>query len=622
MDLTLGFDEPFYFAGSSTSDLVPSRFPVAINSHAYLVDLTSDANGLRGMYFRCSSIPVLRAQADQGNTPSESSINPNDLWRRSIESWKSGAGQSRYDRKSSDGTRFRSSKGIDVWTDDWQISLLHDTSLAHSSANTNCRVISVGSYAYFIDGQTLQYSTNMTSGSPTFTTVTGTPAQAATSITTDGFNVYVAYGTGGIYTTTRGAAAATQLITTSLDTAAVVGYVKGRLMVGNLNSLYNITSATPGALPTALMAHPNSDWRWTGFAEGPTSLYASGFSGSHSAVYRTQVVSDASTLNAPVVAGEAPDGEIVRSIQGYEGMMVLGSDLGVRLCSIDSAGSLTLGGLVPTSSAVQALSPSSRFVWFGWSNYDNTSTGMGRVNLSVFTDTLVPAYASDLMATGQGAVLSIAQVAGKQVFSVSGLGFYVPSANLVASGTIDSGLINYDLADTKIAMYCALRTLPLQGSVTLSLSVDSTAFVALGTFATPGQTKPTSQFSANQSAGENFEIRLTLTRDAVTTNGPTVTRVTLRAQPTPARSFEWVLPLIIHERLDPYGIRDEVMVVDDEVAFLKGLLSQGALVTLQIAAQSYNVLLTDVEQLPFQQTQDGKTYDATVVVRALQPSTD
>jgi hypothetical protein len=304
-------------------------------------------------------------------------------------------------------------------------------------------------------------------------------------------------------------------------------------------------------------------------------------------------------------------------------MMVVGSDLGVRLCSVDSTGNLTVGGLIKTTSAVQALSPSSRFVWFSMTNYDGSSTGLGRLDLSVFTAPMVPAYASDLMATGQGTVRSVAQLSGVQVFTVDAVGVVVPSANLVPSGYLDSGLINYDLSDLKVALYVALRTLPLVGSVGVSLSADSGTFVSLGAFSAEGAISPAAQFSCNQTLAENLELRLTLNRSSTaTTTGPTVTRATLRSQPVPARSFEWVLPLVIHERLDSYGITDQVMDVSDETDFLKGLLTSGRLVTLQIAGQAFPVFVTDVDQLPYQLTSNKMSYDSTVIVRALQPSTN
>jgi len=64
------------------------------------------------------------------------------------------------------------------------------------------------------------------------------------------------------------------------------------------------------------------------------------------------------------------------------------------------------------------------------------------------------------------------------------------------------------------------------------------------------------------------------------------------------------------------------MDVADETDFLKGLLTTGRLVTLQIAGQTFQVFVTEVDQLPYQLTSNKMSYDATVIVRALQPSTN
>ena len=76
-----------------------------------------------------------------------------------------------------------------------------DTTLGLTSANTNLELAVCNAHLYVIDGQALKYSVNGTS----WTTVTGTPAVQASSICTDGHNVWVAYGASGVYTTTEGA---------------------------------------------------------------------------------------------------------------------------------------------------------------------------------------------------------------------------------------------------------------------------------------------------------------------------------------------------------------------------------------------------------------------------------
>lgn len=611
------FDVPFYTGGALSTD-VPGKFPIGLAGRSYMIDMLSDQNGLRGQYFRRTSVPVLRTQADNSNVPQESSISPDDMWRRSQDSWHLGAGQTHLDRKESDPSRFRSSKGVNVWQK-WQATLLPATAKIVTSGNT-IQMVTAGTYTYLIDGQVLKYSTNITAASPSFTTVTGTPAVTASSISTDGNNVYVAYGASGVYTTTRGAAAATQLVTSAVNASSVLGYVKGRLLLASANVLYNIISAAAAALPTALFTHPNTDFRWVGFGNGPSVIYAAGFSGDKSLIYRTAIQKDGTALEIPVVAGELPDGEVVRSILGYLGFVILGSDTGVRLSEPGSDGSLTIGGLIPTSAGVKCLVGYSRFVWFGWTNYDSTSSGLGRLDLANFTDTSTPAYASDLMATTQGAAVSVVVVSGTAIFSIDGIGVYAPTSALVASGSIDSGLINYDLADPKAAMYINVKTaqLPTGATVVTALSGDGGTFNTVGTHDTAGSTGPLTDFTAGQVIAESFELRQTLTYATDHTVTPTLTRHTLRAYPTPARSFEWVLPLLIHEQVAPYGDAQYPLVVSDEVDFLFSLLNN--LVTLQIGPEGFQVFVEDVDQIPWQLTADKQAYASTVVVHLKQPA--
>lgn len=604
---TRSFDTPFFTGHDVTTD-VPSRFPIGLAGHTYMLDMASDENGLRGQYFRRTSVPVLRTQADSSNVPNEGSVSPDDLWRRSQDTWHLGAGQSHLDRATSDPARFRSSKGVDVWTK-WQATLLPDTQLALASSN-NLRLVTAGPYTYLLDGTALKYTTDFAA----FTTVTGTPSLTPTAITTDGYTVYVSY-PDGLYTTTRGATSATaQGVTEGLT---LLGYPKGRLMGASVNSLYNITQFDSN--PDALFTHPNPDFTWVGFANGPSTIYAAGHSGGKSLIYRISVQADGTALDAPIVAGELPDGETIRSVLGYLDFLVIGSDAGVRLASSNSDGSLTIGGVIPVP-AVQCLVAYSRFVWFGWTDYDSASTGLGRLDLANFTAPLTSAYASDLMATAQGTVGSVVIVAGQPVFAVDGVGAYSPTAAKVASGRIDSGLINYDLADPKVAMYLNLRTAPLPAgaSVTSGLSPDSGGFTDVGVHNIPDATGPGTELVTGEVRAESFEIRQTLTRATDTTKGPSLTRHTLRCYPTPARSFDWVLPLVISEQLDPFGSTSIPMNVKDEKEYLFGLLD--SLVTLQVASETFQVFIQDIDEVPLQLTADRSAFTATVVVHCKMPA--
>lgn len=604
MSLAALLASPFY-TGSGTTIEVPSRYPVALNGVGYFIDTE--------IGIKRSTIPYLRSQADTGNVPGLQSINPEDLWRRDQESWHHGAGQSYLDRQESDPARFRSSKGIDVWTK-WALGLLNDTASKRSSTNTNLRLAVAGTRLYATDGTALLYTTDLT----TWTAVTGTPAAAATSITSDGFKIYTANVANGIYRTDTGTGAATQLVTTAVSANAVVGYVKGRLMVGSDRILANVTDLVGPAAMTTLWTHPNLGWKWVDFAEGQTVLYAAGYAGDKSLIYKTSVTPDGTALAIPTVAGELPDGEIVRSIQGYLGYVLIGTDKGVRFAVASADGNLTIGSLTPTTQPVYCFEGQDRFVWFGWSNYDATSTGLGRMDLSAFTSTLTPAYATDLMATAQGAVTSVATFPTTRVFAVSGVGFFAEITNKVASGTIDSGDLTFGIPDEKIAMFIDVRHLDLigHGSHEALLSVESGAFASLGTHDGVSSESP---FNCQQSRGERFEIRNVLYRSGTTaTLGPTLTRMTLRAYPSVQRGETVIVPLIIAERFTPSEGAGVDVYMDDPDSVVQGLFDLAEvpqLITYQERGRSATVFVKDVQFDPTTPTENRRSWNGTATVK-------
>jgi hypothetical protein len=588
-----------YFTGQTRSEQVPAKWDVSLAGRGYMIDLNAGDDT-----FSRRSIQLLRNQANTGDQFGEASLNPEELWRRSQDSWDHGAGQTYFDRPDSDPRRFRSSKGVDVW-DRWTLSLLPGTAQKRASVNTNLQLEPAGSNLYALDGASLLRTTDLT----TWTAVTGVPATAPSSITSDGFNVFTAHGADGVFKTTRGAAG-----TTSYATGAVslLGYVKGRLMAAQGSSLYNITAS--GTLPAALYTQPNSDFTWVGFAEGPAAIYSAGFSGDKSLIYRTAIKADGTALDTPIIAGELPDGEIIRAIRGYLGFVLLGSDRGVRFCATDSAGNLTIGALIPTGSAVRCFEGQDRFVWFGWSNYDTSSTGLGRLDLKTFVERLTPAYASDLMATGQGAVTGVVTFADQRVFAVSGLGFYAQTAGLVASGSLDGGLISYGLSDPKVAVFVDVRLADESGSNTTALAVDGGAMTTLGTRAEGSSDNEA--FHAGQVTGETFEVRVTLARDsAAPTIGPVVSRVTLRSYPKPARGEIFTWPLLLHEAVVDRTDAQVRVDVQAEMNALLTLQRSRALVIAQIGSESHTVLLDDSVFLYSHRTSDGRAWNGTHVVR-------
>lgn len=404
---------PAYYTGTGSTQLVPYIYPVAVNGRPYMIDTKSNAFG-RQFDAR------VRDSVDQSAEPGESAINPQGLWRRSQSSWHYGAGQTYSDTADAEAYRFRSSKGIDVWNRG-KLSLLPDTTQAYSSANTNLYMATASNRIYGTDGQTVKHTTDWI----TFTTVTSTNASNLYSITSDGYNVFFSYADGDIDQTDAGSSAASNYIT-GIE-AGVLAYVRGRLMVAGQGAdkqkIWNITTA-PGSSannPTALYTHPNTEFNWVGFAGGQNAIYAAGYAGNKSLIYKINIKTDGSGLDVPLVAAELPMGEVVTTIDAYLGYVVIGLTTGLRFCSSDSDGNLVVGPLIETGTSVNAFAAVGQYVYFGWTNYDTTSTGIGRLDIATQIVTNQPAYASDLMVTGQGAVVDIHEFDNKPVFTVSGL---------------------------------------------------------------------------------------------------------------------------------------------------------------------------------------------------------
>jgi len=550
MTITAEFNASFY-DGQGSSFEVPSRYDVALNGRGYMLDTAHPAFGGQSAYLGRmgdATIPLIRNQVDSQTEPGESSINSADLWPRVQTSWHKGAGQKFLDGVDSDRARFRNSLGLDPWTRG-QLRLLGSTASLVATSGTHLAVLRVGLYLYFTDGITLKWALTPYSSWTDAVILNGEGAATVSSIASDGFNVWAALGADGVHTTTRGATTSTHY---NALAATLVGYVKGRLMAAVANVLYNVVAS--GAAPAALFTHPNSDFTWVGFGEGLGQIYAAGYSGDKSLVYRTAVLADGTALAVPVVAGELPDGEIVRSIQGYLGFVAVGTDLGFRLATQDSSGNLTFGPIVQTNTPVRAFEPQGRFIWFGWENYDTTHTGLGRIDLTISNNDGSPAYASDLMAITQGQVSSIAtESGGTRVFAVQGVGLFIESATLVASGTMQTGRLNYGIPDRKIALCICLNHKPLVAgdSVTIYLQPDDGGYVLIGTSNAVGTSKPPQQLMPPELSAQQFEVQIVLA------GSPTLQSVDFRSYPAATKGIDSLIPILLYDKITT-ALGDEV----------------------------------------------------------------
>jgi hypothetical protein len=607
---TLSFvGTPPYFSGTGTSTLVPDVYPVAINGRPYMVDQKS-GRFQRGYEQR------VRDSQDISTAPGESAINPGGLWRRGQDSWHLGAGQKYADTADAQDFRFYKSKGINVW-DKGRISLLNSTALALSSANTNlfmCVVRSSGGteYLYVADGSTLKYTTDPFAGTVSWTSVTtGSPGTAITGLETNGENVFIGYTSNDIYTTTPGSSSVSLFYPTSgtaNQTYYAFGYAKARGFAAVAQDLYAIGLGSGGH--TVFYDNPDTTMRWVGAAPGANAIYAAAYSGEHSYIYKITIKTDG-TLDVPVVALELPVGEIVSAIYGYLGFIMLGTNKGVRFCSPDSNNNLVAGSIIPTSSPVYDFTAEDKYVWFGWTNYDGASSGLGRLDLSQFTATNTPAFSSDLMYADTSAVKSVTSFGGKRLFSLSGIGVIAEdTGNLVTTGTIESGIYRWGIPDRKFVAKVDVRAEPLVGSVKAYLNTDEGGYESLDTWSTSGSTEYTYNGTDTKAIEASFKFDLSR---ATATTGPTVTRWMARAYAAPFRSQVFVVPIVLHEKIRLKD-KDYYINVQEELDAFDRLIESPTIVVLQIGHRSHTVIVEDLEWSPLDHNGNDWDWDGTLTV--------
>ena len=608
--LTIPFTgTPAYFSGTGSTTLVPSVYPVAINGRPYMVDQKS-GKFARGYEQR------VRDSVDQSTAPGESAINPGGLWRRGQDSWHYGAGQLYADVAESQDYRFYKSKGINPWVKG-QLSLLPATKLLlESTATTNHMVVQDGR-VYLATNGDVRVSSNPFASSPTWTDCTGEPGGSVQSMATNGTDIFIAFPSDGVRVIRTGTSTTvidpTRFVTGS-DNYYSLGFAKN-YMFGAHDHILRVLSI--GGSPSIAVTPTDTSFRWVGVATGQNAVYAAGYSGKKSLIYKVGV-SSAGVLDVGSVALELPTGEVVSSISGYLGSIILGTNKGVRYCTTDGNANLLAGPIIPTSGPVQKMTSEGKYTWFTWSNYDGVSTGLGRLDLSTFTGTNAPAFATDLMYASTNDANNVVTFEDKRMFFVQGVGVVgEDSSSLVAEGTIESGTYRWGIPDRKFVAKVDARTEPLKGSVTAFLSNDRAAYASLGTWNSAGQTEYTYNGSDDKTIEASFKFLIT--RSATVTEGPVVTRWMARAYAAPFRSQFFVVPVLLHNKIKLRD-REYHLNVQEEQDALDSLIANPSIIILQIGRYSHSVIVEDVEWTPLDSY--GNTWEwegtATITMRSVE----
>lgn len=426
--------------------------------------------GLDFLYATSQTYPIRREtgkfrreRIDTERSPGEQSLD-SGLWLRSQASWHYGAGLSSAEPLEVDSTeaafRFYKSGGVNPWTPG-QLQLLKDTSKAFTSTKANQTIIGIGTGVLHAGDDVLTYVDN----AEVATAVTWGGTGNITSLTDSGQYYFATNAAGGIYRGTLPSSSGTLIYNKGAVTVTnqVIRWVKSRLMYGENNKIHEITDLVPtsATLPSALYSHPNSEWRWTDFAEGPTAIYAAGYSRESSAIFRITVASTttAVTLSQPTIVAEMPRGEDILSLYSYVGsFLVVGTTLGVRIAAISDDGSLSMGPLLWDNTIVDDAVAYGRYLYVtvrdkGEAGDNVQRAGLYRINLgqTLNNNPLLFAYAPDLVSpvgtTGECRAVTVS--GGKLWFSVNGSGLMHEQNAFVSSGWIETGRIRLGTMERK-----------------------------------------------------------------------------------------------------------------------------------------------------------------------------
>ena len=604
------FGTPPFYSGTAVSELVPNIFPVAIDGRPFMVDQKS-GKFQRGYEQR------VRDSQDGATTPGEGAINPGGLWRRGQDSWHAGAGQTYADMNDSTPFRFYKSKGVNPWVKG-QLSLHNATKVSLSNASTTQHMVVCGTRVYVALNGDVKFTTNPYASSPTWTDCTGEPGGDVQAMATDGNRVYVAFPSKGVCiieaaTPSTISTDANRLVKTT-DTFTMLGFAKNYMFGAHDHDLHLISDTGTKSL---VIEPDDTAFRWVGVATGQNAVYAAGYSGKKSLIHKITIKADG-TLDKGVVALELPTGEVVTAISGYLGFILVGTNKGVRYCSTDADANLIAGKIIPTSGDVKKFASNDRFAYFTWTNYDGVSSGLGTLDLSVFSSPNTPAFATDLMYTSTATVNSIVifddpvtPFATKKLFALSGVGIIAEDAdNLVASGEIETGTWRWGIPDRKFIAKIDTRSTPLVGSITSYFKIDDGAYESAGTWSVTSDTE--NSFNGSDSKAIEAEFKFVLER-ATATTGPTFTRWMARAYAAPFRSQVFSIPIMLHKSITVRG-KEYYYDVDEEQTFFDGLIESPRIVTLQIGSFTHNVILEDIVWEPVDSVGNSWAFEGTLVV--------
>jgi len=559
-------------------------YDVAIGGVPFLVNPTAEHP------YERDTTQFRKNQYDTQRDPGEQSLT--NWWLRSQSSFHAGNGITFYDpfanpfsvSLASNSYRFKESLGLNVM-EFGQVTILNRMNQTQTTTNAiqlesvviggNDRLLVLDSNIKVTDGTTSAMSTLVTAASTSY------PIQ---SIANDGTNVYY-IDNGHIYQQimdlSTSAVALYPAPASSSITSSRLGWAKQRLVAAINNNVYQITG-TGASLPTPVYAHPNPHWKWTDISEGGVAIYASGYAGANSAIYKFVLDNTGAmpVLSVGQVAAQLPAGEQVLSMYVHLGTYIcIGTNKGVRIGTLDATtGDITYGQILNSQPMrVTGFAAQDGFVWAAGTVSDGVDSYSGsmKIDLTDSIDNLMYAIAQDAYAETlqDGVVTDIAFFgttnqlcfigatdATTSTPVIGNLGLWVQSTTEVyPSGWLDTGYIRYNMLEPKNfkrvlghADVGVTQTSETLGGVTKG-SVTIQTFDEMGnyyTVITYDNNTGTPEATISQPVGAQaaMGLRFQLNRDATDSGlSPILKGYQLKAVPATPRTRTIKIPLMCYD---------------------------------------------------------------------------
>ena len=436
--------------------------------------------------------PFKKEQFDNGAEPGEQSLT--GWWLRSQSSFHRGCGIKFYDPSAGESLnyRFSDSRGVNVWNKG-EVTLLKDTFETHyttgprntSTLRSTQQLRSIqwsGTSGVLLwdnyDVDKIDIAGNLTH----YIDYNSGSAYPVYAICDDGTYAYWitnSVGGGGKLAMYKkpltGSAASTADEVTMFTSPSIVvtnatmEFVKGRIVAGINNAVYEISPAAT-SLPTAIYTHPVSGYTYTSVTASGPAIYLSGFNGGRSEIFKFTLntsgtnIGGMPSLSSAVVSAEMPSGETVHKIHYYLGWVMIGTNKGIRVASVESDGSLVYGPLiVETLQPCYDFAARDHFVWCATgTNVSGTlEPGVIRVDLGQEIENLRFAWANDLSVQSiynhHTTSCAFADGTDRLIFttdyytagSENGSIYIEEATQLVPSGYVQTGNIRYGTLEPK-----------------------------------------------------------------------------------------------------------------------------------------------------------------------------